>query len=80
MIGLFANAGEHGLALARLAASGLEERVPAPLSAAPVESAFGEPQELEDGARAGGVRRPPAASDHVVRHNSRLQHEHDTDK
>lgn len=46
VIGLFARGGEQGLALARLAASGLEGRVPAALSAVPVEAAFGEPHEL----------------------------------
>jgi 4-diphosphocytidyl-2-C-methyl-D-erythritol kinase len=53
VVGLFARAGQHGLALARLAASGLDGRVPAPLSAVPVEAAFGEPHPLEDGSDAG---------------------------
>jgi len=54
VIGLFANAGEHGLALARLAASGLGERLPAPLTAVPVDSPFGEPRLLEDEAPPSG--------------------------
>ena len=47
VLGLFAKAGEQGLALARLAASGLEGRDPEPLTAVPVEASFGEPQPLE---------------------------------
>jgi 4-diphosphocytidyl-2-C-methyl-D-erythritol kinase len=48
VVGLFAKAGEQSPALARLAASGLSERSPAPLSAVPVDAAFGEPDELQD--------------------------------
>ena len=47
VLGLFAKAGEQGLALARLAAAGLEGREPPALAAVPVEAAFGEPQPLE---------------------------------
>ncbi len=46
VLGLFAKAGEQGLALARLAAGSLEDRVPAALSAVPVEASYGEPQPL----------------------------------
>ncbi|MCW3034334.1 MAG: 4-(cytidine 5-diphospho)-2-C-methyl-D-erythritol kinase [Solirubrobacterales bacterium] len=48
VLGLFARAGEQGLALARLAMSAFNGRVPAPVVAVPVEAAFGEPQPLED--------------------------------
>ncbi len=48
VIGLFAKAGEQGLALARLAAAGFDGRLPAAVSAVPVEAAFGEPQPLEE--------------------------------
>ncbi|HXD54281.1 MAG TPA: hypothetical protein VN618_05980 [Solirubrobacteraceae bacterium] len=47
VVGLFAKAGEQGLALARVAAAGLEGREPPALAAVPVEAAFGEPQPLE---------------------------------
>ncbi len=52
VIGLFANGGEQGPALARLAAAGLDGRVPAPVVATPVEAAFGEPQALDSEPRA----------------------------
>jgi 4-diphosphocytidyl-2-C-methyl-D-erythritol kinase len=48
VVGLFAKAGDQGLALARLGASGLDGRVPAAVVAVPVEAAFGEPQLLDD--------------------------------
>jgi 4-diphosphocytidyl-2-C-methyl-D-erythritol kinase len=46
VVGLFARAGEQGLALARVAASSLEGREPEPLVAVPVDASFGEPQPL----------------------------------
>jgi 4-diphosphocytidyl-2-C-methyl-D-erythritol kinase len=47
VIGLFAKAGDQGLALARVAAAGLDGLVPVPVAAVPVEAAFGEPQALD---------------------------------
>jgi 4-diphosphocytidyl-2-C-methyl-D-erythritol kinase len=53
VIGLFAKAGEQGPALARVAAAELAGRVPAPVTAVPVDAAYGEPQPLEREAAAG---------------------------
>ncbi len=47
VVGVFAQGGEQGLGLARLAAAGLEDRRPPALAAVPVEASFGEPQPLE---------------------------------
>ena len=42
-IGLFARPREEGVTLARAAAAALAEREPAPVTAVPVDAAFGEP-------------------------------------
>ncbi len=47
VLGLFAGAGDQGLGLARLAATELREREPAPIAAVPVGAAFGEPQPVD---------------------------------
>ncbi len=47
VIGLFAKAGDQGLALARVAEAGLDGLAPPPVAAVPVEAAFGEPQALD---------------------------------
>jgi 4-diphosphocytidyl-2-C-methyl-D-erythritol kinase len=55
-IGLFARPREEGVTLARAAAATLSERLPAPVTAVPVEAAFGEPEPL--------ARDPAAAAEH----------------
>lgn len=48
-IGLFVRPREEGITLARAAAAALAEREPAPVTAVPVEAAFGEPAEAQAG-------------------------------
>ncbi len=50
VLGVFSNAGVEGLALARVAAAGLDGISPAPVCAVPVESVFGEVQPVDLGA------------------------------
>jgi 4-diphosphocytidyl-2-C-methyl-D-erythritol kinase len=52
-IGLFARPREEGVTLARAAAAALAERRPAPVTAVPVEAAFGAPERVAGDAAAG---------------------------